>query len=195
MRRCAFLICLHGGKKMSGQQSKQWNGWLMNGSLCRVRDPSEAAKDHRGGGGRTRQVAMAGEPLLQQPPHLWWLHHHQPMGCHGRSLCAQVRLSAWKQVAWHACRALLSQRCPLRTVWNGSYRLPQVSSWVVYAGIVTRSSAKMAQHAGHAVEKIIYNVDYNHRSHDGDIALMKLRTPLNFSGGSGSPPPPHWGAQ
>uniref|UniRef100_A0A3Q4BH66 Peptidase S1 domain-containing protein n=1 Tax=Mola mola TaxID=94237 RepID=A0A3Q4BH66_MOLML len=61
------------------------------------------------------------------------------------------------------------------------YRLPQVSSWVVYAGIVTRSSAKMAQHTGYAVEKIIYNKDYNHRSHDGDIALMKLRTPLNFS--------------
>lgn len=67
---------------------------------------------------------------------------------------------------------------------NVSYRLPQVSSWVVYAGIVTRSSAKMAQHAGYAVEKIIYNKNYNHRSHDSDIALMKLRTPLNFSGRS-----------
>lgn len=55
---------------------------------------------------------------------------------------------------------------------------------MVYAGIVTRSSAKMAQHTGYAVEKIIYNKDYNHRSHDGDIALMKLRTPLNFSGWS-----------
>ncbi|XP_008307721.1 transmembrane protease serine 5 [Cynoglossus semilaevis] len=62
-----------------------------------------------------------------------------------------------------------------------NYRLPQVSSWVVYAGIVTRSSAKATQYAGHAVEKIIYNKDYNHRSHDSDIALMKLRTPLNFS--------------
>lgn len=57
-----------------------------------------------------------------------------------------------------------------------------MSSWVVYAGIVTRGSAKAADHAGHAVEKIIYNKEYNHRSHDGDIALMKLRTPLNFSG-------------
>lgn len=57
---------------------------------------------------------------------------------------------------------------------------------MVYAGIVTRSSAKMAQHTGYAVEKIIYNKDYNHRSHDSDIALMKLRTPLNFSGQSGS---------
>lgn len=68
---------------------------------------------------------------------------------------------------------------------NVSYRLPQVSSWVVYAGIVTRSSAKMAQHRGYAVEKIIYNKNYNHRSHDSDIALMKLRTPLNFSGKRG----------
>lgn len=63
-----------------------------------------------------------------------------------------------------------------------------MSSWVVYAGIVTRGSAKAAEHAGYAVEKIIYNKDYNHRSHDGDIALMKLRTPLNFSGESGEAP-------
>ncbi|XP_054462137.1 transmembrane protease serine 5 [Anoplopoma fimbria] len=62
-----------------------------------------------------------------------------------------------------------------------NYRLPQVSSWVVYAGIVTRSSAKMAQHTGYTVEKIIYNKNYNHRSHDSDIALIKLLTPLNFS--------------
>lgn len=61
-----------------------------------------------------------------------------------------------------------------------------MSSWVVYAGIVTRSSAKMAQHTGYAVEKVIYNKNYNHRSHDSDIALMKLRTPLNFSGQSES---------
>ncbi|CAG08915.1 unnamed protein product, partial [Tetraodon nigroviridis] len=57
----------------------------------------------------------------------------------------------------------------------------RVSSWVVYAGIITRGSAKMAEHVGYAVEKIIYNKEYNHRSHDGDIALLKLRTPLNFS--------------
>lgn len=63
-----------------------------------------------------------------------------------------------------------------------SYRLPQVSSWVVYAGIVTRNTAKLAQYTGYAVEKIVYNYNYNHRSHDNDLALMKLRTPLNFSG-------------
>ncbi|RXN03999.1 PIH1 domain-containing 2-like isoform X1 [Labeo rohita] len=62
-----------------------------------------------------------------------------------------------------------------------SYRLPQVSSWVVYAGIVTSNSAKLAQYQGLAVERIIYNKNYNHRTHDNDIALVKLRAPLNFS--------------
>lgn len=173
------------GIKISGRRSKRWHGRLMNGSLCRVRDPSEAAKDHRGGGGSAGQVAVAGEPLLQQPPHLRRLHHHQPMGRHGRSLRAQVRLSARRggPRTHEQGPSLTAASAFSSPVWNGSYRLPQVSSWVVYAGIVTRSSAKMAQHTGHAVEKIIYNVNYNHRSHDGDIALMKLRTPLNFSGG------------
>ncbi|XP_026081965.1 LOW QUALITY PROTEIN: transmembrane protease serine 5-like [Carassius auratus] len=62
-----------------------------------------------------------------------------------------------------------------------NYRLPQVSSWVVYAGIVTSNSAKLAQYQGLAVERIIYNKNYNHRTHDNDIALVKLRTLLNFS--------------
>ncbi|XP_015193099.1 transmembrane protease serine 5 isoform X1 [Lepisosteus oculatus] len=62
-----------------------------------------------------------------------------------------------------------------------NYRLPQVSSWVVFAGVVTRSSTKLAQHTGYAVEKILYHKNYNHRSHDNDIALIKLKTPLNFT--------------
>ncbi|XP_037123211.1 transmembrane protease serine 5 isoform X1 [Syngnathus acus] len=62
-----------------------------------------------------------------------------------------------------------------------NYRLPQVSSWAVYTGVVTRSSANMAERTGHAVETIVYNDNYNHVSHDSDVALMKLRTPLNFS--------------
>uniref|UniRef100_A0A9J7ZT78 Transmembrane serine protease 5 n=1 Tax=Cyprinus carpio carpio TaxID=630221 RepID=A0A9J7ZT78_CYPCA len=67
----------------------------------------------------------------------------------------------------------------LESLWR--FRLPQVSSWVVYAGFVTSNSAKLAQYQGLAVEKIIYNKNYNHRTHDNDIALVKLRAPLNFS--------------
>uniref|UniRef100_K7FUB4 Transmembrane protease serine 5 n=1 Tax=Pelodiscus sinensis TaxID=13735 RepID=K7FUB4_PELSI len=60
-----------------------------------------------------------------------------------------------------------------------SYRLPHVSSWLVFAGIITHVSVK--QQAGAAVEKIIYHPRYDDRSHDYDIALMKLTAPLNFS--------------
>ncbi|XP_058866328.1 transmembrane protease serine 5-like [Acipenser ruthenus] len=62
-----------------------------------------------------------------------------------------------------------------------NYRLPQVSSWLVYAGIVTRSSGILAERSGNPVEKMIYNKQYNHRSHDNDIALVKLKSPLNFT--------------
>lgn len=64
---------------------------LMNGSLFRVWDKSEAAQDNRGGRGHAGQVALAGQPLLQQPSHLRRLHHHQSMGSHSCPLCAQVR--------------------------------------------------------------------------------------------------------
>lgn len=169
----------------------------MNGSLCRVWDAGKASQDNRRRGGHTGQVAMAGQPLLQQPSHLWRLHHHQPLGRYSRPLCSQVspltfsspkfrgdshHLKSFLLAALTLSGELLSFACLPFLCSNLSYRLPQVSSWVVYAGIVTRSSSKMAQHMGYAVEKIIYNKNYNHRSHDSDIALMKLRTPLNFSG-------------
>ncbi|XP_039352532.1 transmembrane protease serine 5-like [Mauremys reevesii] len=38
------------------------------------------------------------------------------------------------------------------------------------------------QQARAVVEKIIHHPHYDDRSHDYDIALMKLRAPLNFSG-------------
>ncbi|CAM2107742.1 unnamed protein product [Caretta caretta] len=60
-----------------------------------------------------------------------------------------------------------------------NYRQPQVSSWLVFAGMIAHVSVQ--QQAGAAVEKIIYHPRYDDRSHDYDIALMKLTTPLNFS--------------
>ncbi|XP_072211073.1 transmembrane protease serine 5-like isoform X1 [Excalfactoria chinensis] len=58
-----------------------------------------------------------------------------------------------------------------------SYRR-SVSGWMVRAG-VTRGSAK--QEAGLPVERVISHPLYNDNSMDYDIALMKLRVPLNFS--------------
>uniref|UniRef100_A0A8C9FE76 Transmembrane serine protease 5 n=1 Tax=Pavo cristatus TaxID=9049 RepID=A0A8C9FE76_PAVCR len=52
------------------------------------------------------------------------------------------------------------------------------SGWTVRAG-VTHGSAK--QEAGVPVERVISHPLYNDNSLDYDIALMKLRVPLNFS--------------
>ncbi|CAN2388265.1 Transmembrane protease serine, partial [Pristimantis euphronides] len=61
-----------------------------------------------------------------------------------------------------------------------NYRSPQLSSWSVLSGIVSHSPVKQ-QASSSAVEKIIYHQKYDDRTHDYDIALMKLEKPLNYS--------------
>uniref|UniRef100_A0A8C9FCA0 Transmembrane serine protease 5 n=1 Tax=Pavo cristatus TaxID=9049 RepID=A0A8C9FCA0_PAVCR len=58
------------------------------------------------------------------------------------------------------------------------HRYRAALSWTVRAG-VTHGSAK--QEAGVPVERVISHPLYNDNSLDYDIALMKLRVPLNFS--------------
>ncbi|XP_031455787.1 transmembrane protease serine 5, partial [Phasianus colchicus] len=70
------------------------------------------------------------------------------------------------------CWGLCGIFCPL------SYRRRSASGWTVHAG-VTHGSAK--QEAGVPVERVISHPLYNDNSMDYDIALMKLRVPLNFS--------------
>ncbi|XP_069470338.1 transmembrane protease serine 5 [Ambystoma mexicanum] len=60
-----------------------------------------------------------------------------------------------------------------------NYRSPQVSGWSVIAGLVSPAPGRHA--AGSTVEKILYHQHYDDRSHDYDIAVMKLNIPLNFS--------------
>ncbi|XP_033620232.1 transmembrane protease serine 5 isoform X2 [Fukomys damarensis] len=60
-----------------------------------------------------------------------------------------------------------------------SYRLSRLSSWRVHAGLVSHSTVR--PHQGAMLEKIISHPFYNAQSHDYDIALLRLQTPLNFS--------------
>ncbi|XP_027511218.1 transmembrane protease serine 5 [Corapipo altera] len=60
-----------------------------------------------------------------------------------------------------------------------SSRRLQGSAWRVFAGIVTHGSLR--QEAGVPVQEVVPHPLYNHNSLDYDIALMKLRVPLNFS--------------
>uniref|UniRef100_A0A8D2DHD0 Transmembrane protease serine 5 n=1 Tax=Sciurus vulgaris TaxID=55149 RepID=A0A8D2DHD0_SCIVU len=67
----------------------------------------------------------------------------------------------------------------LEEVWQTSFRLFRLSSWRVHAGLVSHSTIK--PHQGAMVEKIISHPLYSAQSHDYDVALLRLRIPLNFS--------------
>uniref|UniRef100_H0XUM3 Transmembrane protease serine 5 n=1 Tax=Otolemur garnettii TaxID=30611 RepID=H0XUM3_OTOGA len=60
-----------------------------------------------------------------------------------------------------------------------SYRLSRLSSWRVHAGLVSHSAIRPYQ--GAMVERIIPHPFYSTQNHDYDVALLWLRTPLNFS--------------
>ncbi|MEE6484690.1 hypothetical protein FKM82_013977 [Ascaphus truei] len=62
-----------------------------------------------------------------------------------------------------------------------NYRSPQLSSWSIFAGIVSHSHTVRHATLPSTVEKIIYHEKYDDRSHDYDIALMKLEKSLNYS--------------
>ncbi|XP_073871314.1 transmembrane protease serine 5 isoform X12 [Macaca fascicularis] len=67
----------------------------------------------------------------------------------------------------------------LEEVWQPSFRLSRLSSWRVHAGLVSHSAVR--PHQGAVVERIIPHPLYSAQNHDYDVALLRLRTPLNFS--------------
>nr|XP_035944073.1 transmembrane protease serine 5 isoform X3 [Halichoerus grypus] len=65
-----------------------------------------------------------------------------------------------------------------------SFRLSRLSSWRVHVGLVRHSAVR--PHQGAMVERIIPHPLYSTQNHDYDIALLRLRTPLNFSDNVGA---------
>ncbi|XP_030897321.1 transmembrane protease serine 5 isoform X7 [Leptonychotes weddellii] len=65
-----------------------------------------------------------------------------------------------------------------------SFRLSLLSSWRVHVGLVRHSAVR--PHQGAVVERIIPHPLYSTQNHDYDIALLRLRTPLNFSDNVGA---------
>ncbi|XP_072809916.1 transmembrane protease serine 5 [Vicugna pacos] len=60
-----------------------------------------------------------------------------------------------------------------------SFRLSRLSSWRVHVGLVSHSTVR--PHQGALVERIIAHPLYSAQTHDYDMALLQLRTPLHFS--------------
>ncbi|XP_064424762.1 transmembrane protease serine 5-like [Latimeria chalumnae] len=109
---------------------------------------------------KTARIIGGSDAMLGRWPWQVSLYHNSKHMCGGTIITHQ-----WIITAAHC-------------VYN--YRLPEVSHWLVYAGMVTRSFVE-PDHIGYPVETIIYNQNYDDRSHDYDIALMKLKSPLNFT--------------
>ena len=54
-------------------------------------------------------------------------------------------------------------------------------NWKVYSGVVSLDSLPAV---AYSVEKIILNEDYNNKTNDQDIALLKLTSQVTFNGQS-----------
>ncbi|KAJ6653977.1 hypothetical protein lerEdw1_007609 [Lerista edwardsae] len=88
----------------------------------------------------------------------------------------QVSLSANAQ---HQCTGSLLSPEWILTAAHCVQKLLQLPHWVAFPGSGAQSGVK--EQAGAAVEKALAHPDYDGRSRDYDLAVLKLKEPLNFS--------------
>ncbi|KAF5921173.1 hypothetical protein HPG69_018573 [Diceros bicornis minor] len=108
--------------------------------------------------------------------------HRQVSGCWGGG--GPVVFSVWPLLPPPATSLMLTSSAPsfpgLSMAPVCSFRLFRLSSWRVHAGLVSHSMVR--PHQGSVVERVITHPLYSAQNHDYDVALLRLRTPLNFSG-------------
>lgn len=122
----------------------------------------------------SRDVALAGQPAAGWVSLLWGSNSLPLLAGDCSTLCSQVRSS--------------------RLVWSGpaytdiylkpalflSHRDPRPVAWTVYAATVNPLSTLFTP--AHFVSHIVIHEGYNSLTHTGDISLMRLTKPLDFTG-------------
>lgn len=88
--------------------------------------------------------------------------------------------NSWRQIFEGPNPCLVTTEENLQTFSLFCRRFSDPHSWRVYAGILNQD--EMLFRSGYRVQLIISHPDYDTDSKDNDVALMKLETPLSFTG-------------
>lgn len=115
-------------------------------------------------------MALAGQPAAGRVSPLWGGHRLPLLAGDCSTLCGQVRPpppGQRLQVAGASSASL-------------SHREPQPAGWTVYTAALDPVNTLFAP--AHFVSQIVIHEGYDSQTRTGDIALMRLTKPLDFTG-------------
>lgn len=129
----------------------------------------------RASGGQPGALAVAGQSAGYGESPVWRFDHHAIVDRHSCSLRSGVspRDVSFVFVLFIFISLLLSD------VLSSFCRLPSPSQWEVYAGYLTLSQMYLS--TSNSVSQVIAHSGFDPETNTNDIALMKLRTPLQMS--------------